>query len=105
MKTIYKYGLPPTGAPVIYFPKGAKILTIQGQQDLPQIWAEVDPNEKETEPTQFMTFGTGHTIPDPPPGKYLEYVATWQINDGMLVFHTYKVMTVKGFDSTLLIDN
>lgn len=92
MTIIYKYALPPTDKPTIHLPKGAKILTIQAQQNLPQIWAEVNPDEKETEAITFRTFGTGREMTGIEPGTHLEYVGTWQINEGLLVFHTYKVV-------------
>lgn len=83
--TIHKYMLSPTDMQEVRMPKGAKILCVQTQRDVPCIWAEVDVHQP-METRVFTTIGTGHTFP---PGV-LGYVGTYQIHNGRLVFHVYE---------------
>lgn len=83
MRTIYKYRINPQGE--VQLPFGAKILTIQTQRNEAFIWAEVTDNSPET--VKFSVFGTGHIIPDAYDG---EYIGTFQLGSGALVFHAYK---------------
>ena len=53
MKVIYKYHLGIGGVAWVGLPIGAKILKVDAQKDIPCIWAEVDPDEQETEHHQF----------------------------------------------------
>jgi hypothetical protein len=87
MKTIWKWKLQPEI--IINMPKSAKILTVQTQNNEPQIWALVDPNKK-LYPRTFCVYGTGHKLPDNP-GKYIN---TFQIDDKeKLVFHVFEKMS------------
>lgn len=65
-------------------PKGATLLTIQMQQDVPTLWALVDPNEIEQTPQIINTVGTGQDTDAP--GKY---IGTYQRAEGVLVFHVF----------------
>lgn len=69
----------------VKMPVGAKILTIQSQRNQPMIWAEVDPNA-EYEDRKFLIMNTGGEVPHGGFG----YIATFQVNDGGLVFHVYE---------------
>lgn len=83
-KTIWKYEIFPEA--IIEMPIGAKILDVQEQFDKPYMWALVDkfaPKESRT----FMCYGTGHNIPDDPG----EYIGTFQMHGGGLVFHLFEV--------------
>ncbi len=55
--------------------------------DLLQLWAMVDEKAGITLRT-FATYGTGNPMPDGNPG---EYVGTYQINRGALVFHVFEL--------------
>ena len=92
MKTIYKYTLEPIGGLTIQMPIGAKILTVQGQNDRICIWAEVN-SDSPTEEVIFEVFGTGHDIrTDMWRGR--EYIGTVQLCDGTLVLHVYRLAGV-----------
>jgi hypothetical protein len=84
MTTIYKWTLTP-GSTGLHMPAGAKVLTVQMQGDQPQLWALVDPEQ----PKEWRTFeihGTGHPMPTNPG----EYVATFQMHGGALVWHVFE---------------
>lgn len=90
MQTVWKFPLSTDSATTVPMPKGAEILTLQMQGGSPCIWAKVDPNA-EIERRAFRIFGTGHGLP---PMK-LDYVGTFQVNDGgsPLVFHVFETTT------------
>lgn len=89
MKAIYKYPLQVTDKQVLWLPWGFKILTLQVQNEVPCIWAEVNPNEKINVPVSLCTIGTGYTLVTE--NKYsLEYIGTYQLNKGALVLHVHQ---------------
>ena len=74
-------------------PKGAQVLSVQTQdQDAitegPRIWALVDP-DAEVELVQFEVFPTGYEIRDDLLAA-IDYVGTFQVFRGRLVFHVFK---------------
>lgn len=83
MKTIYKYEIKPE-ITFIDMHSNAKILTVQNQNKVPQLWVLLD-TEDPLETRVFHTFGTGHVIPD---DINLVYIATWQLD--WMVFHTFE---------------
>jgi hypothetical protein len=83
MRTIWKFPLKPA-VQEITMPRGARVLTVQTQFGEPQLWAEVD-TDAPTEQREFAVVGTGHPMPEDPG----EYIGTFQIDDGSLVFHVY----------------
>jgi hypothetical protein len=84
MKTIWKYSMM-TPECDFEMPKGAQILCVQVQNEIPQIWALVDPGlDRNTR--RFRTYGTGHDIPENP-GKY---IGTIQMYRGRLMFHVFE---------------
>lgn len=88
MKKIYKYAIEITDDQDIVMPVGAKILTVQNQNGVPCIWAMVDPNS-EKENVHIRVHDTGHNVPD---SDRLEYIGTFQMCGGSLVFHVFKVL-------------
>lgn len=83
--TIWKYELPLSSLNNLEIPSGAKILTVQVQNNKPCIWVQVDENNtKETR--TFRIYGTGHTMLD----EKTTYIGTWQ--DGIYVFHLFEVI-------------
>ncbi len=82
-RTIWKYDLSVTDEVELTIPRGAQILTVQTQGELPQLWVLVQP-ENETEIRRFFTFGTGH------PFTGGLYVGTYQLNNGVLVLHVFE---------------
>ena len=85
MKTIYKYPLI-IGDQDIEMPKGAQILTVQVQNDMPCLWALVAPSNP-PELKRITVAGTGHNIFEV---DLLAYVGTFQLHGGELVFHVFQ---------------
>jgi hypothetical protein len=82
-KTIWKYSLTPDCT--LSMPVGSIILTVQEQEQRPCLWALVDPAAPH-ECRRFRTYGTGHPVADDPG----EYIGTFQLNGGSLVFHLFE---------------
>ena len=101
MKKIYKYKLETTLTQEVEMPRGAQVLCIQTQDEIPCIWALVDPTENTTSRT-FEIFGTGWDVPtnslfdhDGLGPESIEdrrrYVGTYQLRKGELVFHCFEI--------------
>jgi hypothetical protein len=87
--TVYKYEVLLIDDVIIDLPEGAKVLTFQAQNEVPCIWALVDPNAAKV-PRRFRLAGTGHLIQHDE--KSLRYVGTAQFHEGALVFHLFEVL-------------
>ena len=87
-KTIWKYPLKVTDGQNISFPKGAEFLDIQVQNGEVYLWALVDP-EADTETRFIEIFGTGHPVVYDM-GVSREYISTFQMKGGQLVFHAFE---------------
>jgi len=84
---IFKYPIPPNDQFMIQMPKGAKILCVQMQNNIPCIWAMVD--EKAPLRTRYFSFiGTGHEFSHH--DDVSKYIGTIQMNMGSLVFHLFE---------------
>lgn len=83
-KTVWKVEITP-GA-TVELPAGFQILTVQTQNNVPCLWAIVDADKSQKEVVHLNIYGTGHLMPDEP-GRY---VGTFQIDDGMFVFHVFE---------------
>ncbi len=86
MTQIWKYRVD-VGA--IMMPKGAKILTVQMQNDTPYMWAIVDV-DAELEERVFEIHGTGHNIRNI--DEY-EYIGTYI--DNPFVWHLFELIKNK----------
>lgn len=89
MLTIYKYPIPIENHFTLELPEGAKILTVQTQRDIPQLWAMVD-SETEKETRYFRLGRTGYPLGD----DYLRitnYIGTFQMEKGTLAFHLFEI--------------
>jgi len=86
VKTIWKYCIPlePT---TLDMPRLAQVLTVQMQGDQAVLWALVDPSQPKCK-RRFAIFGTGHDIPD----EVGNYIGTFQLLGGTLVFHLFEVL-------------
>ena len=82
---IWKWTLEVTDRQQLLIPEGAKLLTVQIQHGMPQLWALVDENAPIIHRT-IAIYGTGNPLPDGDPGQY---VGTYQIRGGALVFHVF----------------
>lgn len=78
MKTIWKYPLLAIRSD-IPMPLGARVLCVQTLNNVPCIWALVNPNESQQIIRTFIGHGTGHQIED---DKEL-YIGTVQIHDAI----------------------
>lgn len=67
-------------------PEDAQILHFGNQYDRPTIWVSVDPSRL-PQPRVFLTFGTGHEIPEDPLYKY---IGTATFKEGMYIWHLYE---------------
>ncbi len=84
MKTIWKYAINPKTE--VAMPGGSRLLSVQVQDNQPQLWALVDPERAKVK-RNFVSFATGEPFDD----TGLTYVGTFQINGGGLVFHLFEV--------------
>lgn len=84
MESIFKYELGVTHEQIITMPAKAKLLSIQVQKGLVQLWALVDLNEP-IKGRKIRTIGTGYQIHEYPG----EYITTYQLEDGSLVYHVF----------------
>ncbi len=89
-KTIWKYPIQTTDEQSILVPKGAKFLTVQTQREEPCLWAVVDPTA-EKEEVMVRTHGTGHELPAD--AHLYDYIGTYQLGHGSLIFHVFRVMS------------
>ena len=88
MKTIFKYPLEADDYQTVIMPRGAQILTVQAQREIPCIWAMVD-TDNEPEERYFRMAGTGHLFTSK--DKLLRYIGTFQVRAGGLVFHVFEI--------------
>ena len=88
---IFKYQLETTDLQQIEMPEGATILCIQTQNNVPCIWAMVNPINQNIK-RSFEIFGTGHSIPNSGERKY---IGTYQLSSGLLVFHCFELIKLK----------
>lgn len=87
MKTIWKYPLELIEEQEINAPVGAQILTVQAQNEQPCLWALVDDDDTARHRLYIRIHGTGHGIPNP---DKMEYISTFQLAHGSIVFHVFK---------------
>lgn len=88
MQAIWKFPMKCTDKQVIAFPKGAKVLCVQSQNETPCIWAVcATADGAATEDRTFAIYGTGHQH-ESISGVY---VGTFQLQGGALVFHVFEV--------------
>lgn len=85
-KKIYKYPLEVQDEQVVMLPTGAKILTVQAQNDRPCLWTLVNPTAPNDMAVTVRLIGTGHEIQDI---DSLEYISTFQTVNGRFVLHAF----------------
>lgn len=84
---IWKWTLAATDLQTVELPQGAGILSVQMQGDMPQLWALCDEKAERKEKRHIAIYGTGNPMPDDPG----DYIATFQMHGGALVFHAFEV--------------
>ena len=82
---IWKWTLGLTDIQSLPMPEGAKVLTVQMQHGALALWALVDENAPQSN-RSFAIYGTGNPMPQSPG----EYVGTFQLRNGDLVFHVFE---------------
>ena len=83
--TICKFKLKMIDVQQLLMPAGAQILTVQMQHGGPCLWALCDPTKPETQ-RLIAICGTGN----PAPGDGCEYISTFQMAEGSLVWHVFE---------------
>lgn len=84
-QTIWKYNVKIDDVQTVAMPEGAKLLSVQVQHNLVTIWAMVDPRNLNVNRIIQMA-GTGHDMSERIMGDFL---GTFQIESGALVFHVF----------------
>ena len=87
-RRIFKYQIETTDIQSVKMPKGSIIHCLQLQNNVPCIWAMVNPEEKEIETRVIAVYGTGHPIPD----SEQAYIGTYQTSGGFFVFHVFEIL-------------
>jgi hypothetical protein len=88
MKVIWKFTLEVNGEQRVTMPIGARLLTVQVQNDVPCLWAIVDTSNIKPEDHIIKMYGTGHEH------KEIDgtYLGTFQMMVGSaLVFHVFEM--------------
>lgn len=86
--TIWKFTLEVSDMQKVIMPIGAEILAVQAQNEIPCLWALVDP-DAEKEIRYIEIFGTGHPV-NIGMGISRKYISTFQLQGGALVFHSFE---------------
>lgn len=84
---IWKFPLEVTDRQELRLPVASKILTVQTQRGVPCLWALVNEETAANSLRKIAIYGTGNPLPDNPG----EYIATFQMHGGDLVFHVFEV--------------
>jgi hypothetical protein len=71
-------------------PKGSVILSVQAQNDEPQIWALVPVDEEETQARRIFILNTGEPIDVITECVFL---GTFQLRNGAYVGHVFEMIT------------
>lgn len=85
MRKVYKYPIPVQDECRLMLPASHQFLSVQVINGTPCLYALVDDSGEKVE-VVIRTYGTGHEI-DPEPG--LEYVGTYVLYEGRLVYHVF----------------
>lgn len=89
INTVWKFPLEIKDFQNILMPKGAKIIHVDAQNDVPCIWALVDAKE-DTESRSFLIHGTGHNIEYPL--SRINHIGSFQLDGGSFVGHVFEII-------------
>jgi len=87
-RTIWKFELRTIDEQSVSITDDAKILCVQAQNGQPCLWAEVGEGSPR-KLVKIRTFGIGHMITGDPG----DYIGTYQLCNGLLIFHVYASTT------------
>jgi len=94
-KSIYKFKLTVTDYQQILMPVGAKILSVQEQNNTPCVWAICDVKTDKTEQREFEIFGTGNPYYDNSHfGKEHKFIGTFQLPNFGFVGHLFELVEI-----------
>jgi len=85
MRKIWKFDLDIIDEQEIDVPATHRILAVQTQDNIPRLWAIVDP-EGEKRKIKLYCYGTGHTIDVE---KIGHHIGTVQVLEGEYIFHFF----------------
>lgn len=96
-RVIWKFQFAVADDVSIEMPAFAEILHVDVQNDVPAIWAIVDPR-REVETRKFHLYGTGHamcvgdgTAEHSTPAQSEAHIGSFMLRNGQLVFHLFEV--------------
>lgn len=84
--SVHKYPLDLKDEVEVRMPAFAEVLCVQVQNNVPCLWAKVDTRESSIRTRRFFLVGTGNAMPV----FAGEYVGTFQLSGGALVFHVFE---------------
>lgn len=88
---IWKYPLALIDSPqLVEMPEGARILSVQEQQNRICVWALVDPEAKKVS-RKFHIFGTGNQL-DASGVEWFQFLGTVVMSLGVFVWHVFEEM-------------
>lgn len=93
MMSIWKWACPVADEFFASIPESAKCVHVEAQDGSGCMWWLVDTGSQPIERT-FMTVGTGHPVPDIP----LEYLGSYQLQDGRFVAHVFEKVDVNRYN-------
>lgn len=82
--SVWKFPLRDDAEAIVRMPRHARVLSVQLQDGLPQVWALVDPQEPVVR-RKFWIVGTGWTFNPVGLGSFVDTIQV----DGGLVFHVF----------------
>jgi hypothetical protein len=87
---IWKWDLINTDIQILTMPENPTFLTVQSQYNLPCLWALIDADAPRKD-YKFRIIGTGNQIEDTEycPKFSGEYLGTYQLYGGQIVFHLF----------------
>jgi hypothetical protein len=88
MYKIYKYPFEIKDEFIIEMPYDSKILNAFCQNDIPCMWALVNPQRK-LQKRKFTIIGTGHPIEET---YNLEHISTFSQSDGKFIWHLFEIV-------------
>lgn len=90
MRKVFKYELAIEDYVEIKMPMGAQVLSVGVQNDMPVLWALVNPDIPEMA-YKFRLTGTGHEI-DEKEASSMKFVGTCIMLGGSFVLHVFQVV-------------
>ena len=89
MLTVWKYPIPAKDCFKLSLPIGAMPLAVQVQRGKPQVWVLLEESETVYVDRIFRLVGTGHPISEGL--HHLQYIDTFQLAGGNLIFHVFEI--------------